>query len=60
MLVVPSVGVPSCVNTKPFSLFAVPCSTKVNVPPVISEAASASPALVNTNGFEPSPVAVTT
>ena len=50
---------PSCVNTKPFSLFAVPCSTKVNVPPVISEAASASPALVNTNGFEPSPVAVT-
>jgi len=38
MFVVPSVGVPLCVATYPLSAFAVPSSTKVNAPPVTSDA----------------------
>ena len=59
ILVVPSVGVPFVVRTKPLSAFAVPSSTKVNAPPVSSEAASASGVLVRTNAAEPEPTVVT-
>ena len=55
----PNVGVPSCVNTYPLSALIVPFSTKVNAPPVISEAVSASGVLVNTKTAPALPVAVT-